>query len=127
MIIPLIALLLRAAIAVAFLLSMRSQLRRQESKKAAVAGMPGTQTLIYEVPPGQDPLVVLSALERAGFTAVSDVNSGPPKVVISCPEDRDRVRAEVRTIIEGADTTSIEHGAPVDTRKVRFEDEHDDH
>jgi hypothetical protein len=82
-----------------------------------------TPTLEYDVPNGQDPVVILAALEREGYTATVDQNHTEQRVVISCPGGLDRQRAQVRSIIASADSTTLDDaGGHVDV-DVRFRDE----
>ena len=81
-----------------------------------------TPTLEYSVPTGQDPAVILAALLRAGFTATVDPHHSQQVVLVACPDGLDRHRAQVRSIIAGADATTLEDGGPVDV-DVRFRDE----
>ncbi|HEY7044527.1 MAG TPA: hypothetical protein VH419_12725 [Nocardioidaceae bacterium] len=60
----------------------------------------GAQTLVYEVPNGQDPVEVTVALARAGFTAVGDTEKGMCQVLVECPHGRLEDRARVRAVIE---------------------------
>lgn len=80
-------------------------------------------TLEYAVPTGQDPAVVLAALEQAGYTATTDTTTHPHQtVLIACPGGVEGERARVRSVIESANVTTPDDGAPVD-RVVRFRDE----
>lgn len=79
-------------------------------------------TLEYVVPPGQDPAVILAALERAGFTAAADPHHAHQRVLIACPEGLDRQRAHVRSVIESASVTAPQDGVPVEA-DVQFVDE----
>jgi hypothetical protein len=81
-----------------------------------------TPTLEYEVPTGQDPSVILAALTRDGYTATVDPSGAHQVVSIACPTGVDRERARVRSVIESANVTAPDDGAPVDV-EVRFRDE----
>src|SRR6476620_2313186 len=61
---------------------------------------PTTETLVYDVPNGQDPVRVTVALARAGFTAVEDTAVGGCQVLVECPHGLDDDRARVRAVIE---------------------------
>jgi len=83
-------------------------------------------TLRYQVPPGQDPALVLSGLRQAGYAASADSEPGPssPVVIIGGAEgepDREAVR---RTLAE-LDGTNIvpDESASVQRTRVRFLDE----
>jgi hypothetical protein len=81
-----------------------------------------TPTLEYSVPAGQDPAVILAALEREGYTATVDPNHSQQLLLIACPGGLDRHRAHVRSIIASADVTTPDDGAPIDV-DVLFRDE----
>ena len=81
-----------------------------------------TPTLEYAVPVGQDPTVVLAALQQAGVTATSDPTHPHQTVLIRCPAGVDAQREGVRRVIESADVTTPEDGARVPHR-VQFRDE----
>lgn len=82
---------------------------------------PETETLEYLVPPGQDPVVVMSALETEGFTTRMDTSG--ELLHIHCPAGRERARAKARAVISEADASAIEHGRPMDHGRVTFVDE----
>lgn len=82
----------------------------------------GTPTLEYVVPTGEDPVIVLAALERAGYTACVDSHGTHQLVLVKCPAGPESSRAAVRGVIESAWVTTPKvdvrpHGA------VRFADE----
>lgn len=81
-----------------------------------------TATLKYSVPTGQDPAVILAALERAGYTAVVDPHGAHQTVLIGCPEGVEHERSKVRALIETAGVSALQDGAPVQA-PVRFLDE----
>jgi len=81
---------------------------------------PGTPRLEYVVPTGQDPVVVLAVLERAGYTATVDPSGAHQVVMVQCRVDRDRER--VRSLIESANVTALHEGMPISVA-VRFRDE----
>jgi hypothetical protein len=100
-------------------------LRRWSADRERVADelkTPETPTLVYRVPTGQDPPVVLAALHTEGYTAVAD-DTDTQVIRVHCPAGLDRERARVRAVIETVDVTGIDSGAPMDPRPVRFEDE----
>jgi hypothetical protein len=83
----------------------------------------GTPSLGYHEPEGHDPAVPLAALHAAGFTAGTDPVD-TRHVRVWCPGGVDRVRAQVRAVIESADATTIDDGAPAARgERVRFDDE----
>jgi hypothetical protein len=83
---------------------------------------PGTPTLAYRVPAGQDPAVVLAALEGDGYVAAADPDD-TRLVRVRCPARLGCERARVRAVIETAAVTAMDTGAPIDAGPVRFEDE----
>lgn len=83
---------------------------------------PGVETLRYRIPDAQDPAVLITALDRAGYTASLDDERAEKHLVVACPAGRDRERARVRALIGDADETSLE-GPEFQTGKVAFEDE----
>src|SRR4051812_9060936 len=60
---------------------------------------PETETLRYTLPPGQDPAIVLAALQRGGFAALSPATSGAPHVIIECPQGREQAREPARKLL----------------------------
>lgn len=81
-----------------------------------------TPTLEYDVPTGQDPVVILAALDRAGYTATVDPKHAHQRVLVGCPAGIDGERERVRSVIESASVTTPEDGVPMRT-DVRFRDE----
>ena len=81
-----------------------------------------TPTLEYVVPTGEDPVVVVAALERAGFTVAVDPHGAHQQVLIECPDGRDPSRTKVRAVIEAAHAGTVQDGLPVQAA-VRFRDE----
>jgi len=79
-------------------------------------------TLEYEVPTGQDPAVILAALEREGYTATVDPAHVHQLMLIACPFGVDRERARVRAVIEAATVSAMADGVPTQV-EVRFCDE----
>lgn len=83
---------------------------------------PGTPKLEYVVPTGEDPTIVLAALERAGYTAGVDSRGAHQVVLVKCPDGRDVSRTAVRNVIATAGTTTPRQ--EVHTRPdVQFRDE----
>jgi hypothetical protein len=83
-------------------------------------------TLRYQVPPGQDPALVLAGLRQAGYDASADSERGPssPIVIIGATggaPDREAVRRTL-TDLDGTNVVPEESGS-VDRSRVRFEDE----
>jgi hypothetical protein len=97
---------------------------RWSKERAATAGeleRPSTETLEYVVPEGQDPVVVMSALESAGFTTRMDTSG--EILHIHCPNGREQARARARMVISEANTSAIDHGRPLDQGRIAFLDE----
>ena len=80
---------------------------------------PGVETLDYVVPEGQDPAVVVAALQENGLEAAPDIGA-KQRVHVAA---RGHEREHVRSIIESVETSAIQDGAPVPPVVVRFEDE----
>ena len=78
-------------------------------------------TLHYEVPPGQDPAVLVAALSKAGFEAEDELVEGRNRLLIGRADGEAPVRSSVRDVIEGANQTTM-GGGPIQHRVV-FEDE----
>jgi hypothetical protein len=83
-------------------------------------------TLRYEVPPGQDPALVLAGLREAGYDVSADSEPGPssPILIIGATggaPDREAVRRTLREI-DGTTINPEESGSVTDSR-VRFVDE----
>lgn len=54
---------------------------------------PGTPTVSYVVPAGQDPVVVMTALAREGFVSVPEIHDGTESLLVECAEaDRTRLQ-----------------------------------
>ena len=66
-----------------------------------------TPKLEFSVPTGQDPALILAALERAGFTAGVDPHGVHQVVMVKCPEGADRARREVREVIGASLHTEV--------------------
>ena len=84
-------------------------------------------TLRYEVPPGQDPAVVLTGLRRAGYDASADSEPGPSSpIVIIGTTTGDPDREDVRRTLADLDGTNVipeESGRVQRSRVRRFLDE----
>lgn len=119
------ALLVPLIVLVVILIAVGIGVRAWAARREAVAedlARPTTSTLDYHVPPGQDPVVVLTALSTEGFSATADPHR-TDLVHISCPAGADRDRARVRATIASAHSTAIDTGASMDPTPVRFADE----
>ena len=93
--------------------------RHQEVDRALHSDVP---TLAYEVPLGQDPAVILAALNEAGYDSTSDGTHPRQTVLIGCPGGIEGEREQVRAIIASANVTTPQDGVPLET-DVRFLDE----
>ena len=120
MIAPVVILVLVAVVAVLALLWL---LRGSKERGATAEALESaeTETLEYPVPPGQDPVVELTALESEGFATSLDATG--EVVLIHCPSGREVARPLARAAISRADSTAVEHGAPMSDNAVRFRDE----
>jgi hypothetical protein len=110
------------ALVVAFM-AVRRRAEAQGDKQASIKEEPAASSLLYPVPPGQDPALLVSTLESHGYPAVAELDGAGQTLHISCPDDRDRDRERVRRLIEGVDTTAIDAGRPMQEHRVRFRDE----
>jgi hypothetical protein len=83
----------------------------------------------YQVPPGQDPAVVLHHLESEGYDVSPDSEPGPssPIIIIGSPDATAVDREAVRATLSELDETNINpaESGPVDRPPVRFLDEQD--
>jgi hypothetical protein len=84
----------------------------------------GVDSLHYHVPTGQDPTVLLAALQEAGYVVSPDLDDGEHVVTIACPGGREQERPKVRAVIGEANTTTLE-GPAFDLDTVTFDDEVD--
>lgn len=109
------------ALAVIVLYVVRQQVAERErvSRDLHDERMP---TLEYLVPTGQDPAVILTALERAGYTATVDPHHAQQLMLIACRGGLEHDRETVRSAIESASVTAPQDGIPV-AAEVRFRDE----
>ena len=119
----LIIVLVLVVLAVVAMLAIVPWARRQKAHVDHVAG-PDVETLRYQVPEGQDPVAVQTALKTAGFDAVPDPNDSYGGVVlVACPRGVAAQREEVRTIIREKALLNVTDDAPAHVRTVRFADE----
>lgn len=119
------ALLVPIVILVVLLVLGAVWLRRWGSERQRVTDDlrdPTTPTLDYQVPDGQDPVVLLTALSQEGYECSVDP-ANTRLVRVSCPAGLDRHRARVRQVIVHAGSTSLEGGPPLEPEHVRFLDE----
>jgi hypothetical protein len=84
-------------------------------------------TLRYQVPPGQDPAVVLAELRAAGYDASADSEPGPssPIVIVGTRSGSAPDREELRSVLTRISNANIDREAePVDdVPPGRFVDE----
>jgi hypothetical protein len=84
-------------------------------------------TLRYQVPPGQDPAVVVAALSDEGYEVSPDSEPGPssPIVIIGRRGGGEPDREAVRASLTLLDETNIDPptSGPVERGRVRFLDE----
>jgi hypothetical protein len=83
---------------------------------------PLMEALRYDVPDGQDPVVVVSALRKAGYEPDTELVAGSAVVVVPCRSGADRERTKVRDVIADASETTLE-GPGFDPGRVMFQDE----
>jgi len=83
------------------------------------------ETLEYVVPPGQDPALVLEALESAGYQTAPDPAAGSRLIHIECRFGRDHERARVREVIESSAVATLDDGTTEGPPRVLFVDEPD--
>lgn len=122
MIVPLLAVLLVLAVVAVAAWILRQRVVAEGAKEQHLLD-PASTTLVYAVPPGQAPAVLVAALEGRGYAAAADVTEGPQLLRVAAP-GRALDRDAVRTVIAGAGSTSVEGGGdPVQGARVRFEDE----
>ena len=81
-----------------------------------------TTTLDYVVPTGEDPVVAVAALERAGYTVAVDSHGAHQLVVVEYAGEPDQARATVRAIIDSAHAGATMDGRPAPS-SARFRDE----
>jgi len=83
------------------------------------------ETLEYVVPLGQDPAMVLEALDNAGYPAAPDPAPGSRLIHVECRFGRDHERARVRGVIAGSAVATVDDGSPPSPHPVLFVDEQD--
>ena len=79
--------------------------------------------LVYLMPVGQDPAVLIAALHHAGFQSTTDSRDGHSRLLVDCPGGREHDRDQVREVIEHAHIAGSDGVAFSGARGVRFEDE----
>ncbi|MBW8751735.1 MAG: hypothetical protein JF565_09975 [Propionibacteriales bacterium] len=118
---PIVILLAVVVLALVVLYVVREQVRHRARVDEELHDE-RVPTLEYAVPTGQDPALILAALERDGYAATVDTQAAPQVVLIRCPAGLDRDRAHVRSVIASAQGT-VQEGSPPVRTDVRFADE----
>lgn len=95
---------------------------RKESRQRDRLTEPGHESLVYEVPEGQDPAAIVAALRQDGLEATEVMRQGRQRVVISGPEGTEDIRSRARAVIARGADLNLE-GDPSPSRKVTFADE----
>ncbi len=111
-------------LAVALVVGYSARTTGKVAKKAEAqdARDPRVEALDYQVPDGQDPAVLISALQSEGYTADLEVRDAGRYLAIACPAGRERERARVRNVLAQNHMASIE-GPSFSPGKIAFEDE----
>jgi hypothetical protein len=78
---------------------------RGESRRTAELTESGRESLVYDVPEGVDPAMIVAALRNDGLEAIEVQRQGRQRVVISCPMGRERLRPRARAVISHEATT----------------------
>lgn len=94
----------------------RREARQREELVAA------DESLVYEVPEGQDPATIVAALRHDGLEATEVMRQGRQRVVISGPPELDDLRPRARAVIAEKADLNLE-GDPSANRTVTFVDE----
>jgi hypothetical protein len=119
------AILVPIVLVVAVLVVLGLGVRTFATQRRAVAdelAQERVPTLDYVVPPGQDPVVLLTALSAEGYAATADPRRAD-LLHISTPAGPDRDRAHVRATIASAHDTALDTPVTMDPGEVRFTDE----
>lgn len=80
---------------------------------------PRTHTIAYAIPNGVDPVVFAVAVDKAGFTSVTDRVGNAECILVECPESE---RVHLRTVLEAIPVPQYD-GSPARAAHVVFEDE----
>ena len=96
---------------------MRNRAREREQMTD-----PRQESLVYEVPDGQDPATIVTVLRNDGLEATEVLRQGLQRVVIACPEGRLDLRPRARALIASEADLHFE-GDPALKREVTFVDE----
>ncbi len=108
-----------AIIGLAAVRFLHRQAAHQDEVKSAPVDM-----LRYRVPEGQDPAIVVAALQKEGFEAIPDVQGAGAShdVLVPCGEGVEQHRAHVRSIIQSTEQINFE-GDQRQIPQVKFADE----
>ena len=120
MTVVLVPILVVAAAAVIGVLALRSWGHQRTALDHELSG--DAQTLDYVVPAGQDPALLISALQDDGYQAEPDPRR-TNVLHIACPSGLNRERPRVRATLQSVGRTTIDAGAPLHPEPVRFADE----
>jgi hypothetical protein len=119
--------LLLVAIVVVAGLALTRRFTRETVTQSDRLQAPGRPTLRYQIPPGQDPAVVVAALGDEGYDVSPDSEPGPssPIVIIGRRDGGEPDREAVRASLTLLDETNIDPptSGPVERGRVRFLDE----
>ncbi len=98
--------------------------RGHDVRSASGSGSPtpASESLVYEVPEGQDPATIVTALRNDGLDATEVLRQGRQRVVIACPEGRGDLRPRARALIANEADLNFE-GDPAQNRDITFVDE----
>ena len=96
--------------------------RRRERERKRITDSRPEALVVYEVPEGQDPATIVTALRNAGLEATEVLRHGRQRVVIACPEGRGDLRPRARALIANEADLSFE-GDPAQNRDITFVDE----
>jgi hypothetical protein len=103
-----VVILLLVAVVVAVLVWTRRTVREHDEVHEAIDS-PEVPSLRYQVPPGQDPAVVLAALRSAGYTATADDRGlGDKALLITGPDGDEPDREAVREVLAGESKLNFE-------------------
>lgn len=119
-------LVIGALVLLVVLVMMLRSFTRAEARTETELSTPGTPTLRYAVPNGQDPAVLVAALSHEGYRSIGELVGGTEVLLVECLHAEDRAR--VRSIIEHVHRTAFEadnafEGEPLPVGHVSFEDE----
>ena len=95
--------------------------RRRERERKRITDT-RHESLVYEVPEGQDPATIVTALRNDGLDATEVLRHGRQRVVIACRDGRGDLRPRARALI--ANEADLSHeGDPGQNRDITFVDE----